>query len=586
MVALCLSVNAARAKDEYKDTYSNYDEYGDWTEVTDGTKKTTREHTNEAMSYAWDNAPDVRKHTNDAMSYAWSKATGVRKRVGAYLKGSGTGGSAAQIAPVQKSGGPPVGSAQPSAQGTGSDDATVVKGGAEQPTRDDIRSGVEHGKGHSNGQETVTVASPQKVASDRESAVSSDRHDEQLSTEGAQTAESPTDTAHEKSRPTSKPTQKRNKSDGSGGCKMHIGHRMSKHEHEHDRAECNIENMRALIANKDEHITVYRSEDVTKNKSGTLTDQHKRSNKEPGVTAEMLCLWNYLLEKVRSQEIRSNRYAMCTNESTGKSIRLDMVSDETLLYTEKKSNQIVLVNDNGGVEVAEVLVKTGTGTNTYNRIVIYTERCLRLADSVKLNGTLKVKREVRILIFCLLVVTGWGFYANANETTQVSYGGWTARVKQGDHDFTMFHTKTEFTLTNTEAGEADQTEEVIGPSKYTTRSTTVSQIATRTSKHAQPSTPNNAMTLRSNGKQRAENEPHEAPKAAEAAKAANQAVNKNKKTADKKASDTEDDDGTSSSSSSSSSDGSIANRTRSKSIRRSARLRNLQKQNKNKIKSN
>ena len=112
----------------------------------------------------------------------------------------------------------------------------------------------------------------------------------------------------------------------------------------------------------------------------------------------------------------------------------------------------MIIRDAEVVRVAEVLVSIGKGFKP--RVVLYTDSCLRLTEGVKLNGISKSKVErAKILIFCLLIVTGWGLYARANQTTEIYFANsdnstseWTVSVKQGEIAFTMFDTKTEFSF--------------------------------------------------------------------------------------------------------------------------------------------
>jgi hypothetical protein len=290
----------------------------------------------------------------------------------------------------------------------------------------------------------------------------------------------------------SKPKRKRKNNEDK--YQMYIGYRMSTEKKgQRDHIEtCDLGRSRRNHTKLDKDIKAYYSDRVvSKNNNGTLAVLHVEYQ---GVTAEMLCLWNHLNEKVSPQKNRSDRYAMYQSEEPETSMQLDMISENTLLYTNRWSNRIVISHDDEVVRVAEVLVSVGKGFK--RRVVLYTDSCLRLAEGVKLNGphNSKEKREVKILIFCLLVVTGWGLYAHANQTTEISFENGdnsttepTLCVKQGDYA-KMFDTNTEFMFTDT-GGSSVQSK------PRSSSSQNVSQIVTRTaSKQAIQATHN--MTLR------------------------------------------------------------------------------------------
>jgi hypothetical protein len=186
-----------------------------------------------------------------------------------------------------------------------------------------------------------------------------------------------------------------------------------------------------------------------------------------------------------------------------------------------------------------------------------------------------------ILIFCLLVVTGWGFYAKKNQTTEVSAYGFTVSVNQDENE-KMFDTNTEFTLTESGSPAPTGTERSAKSAQKTDKSATegqtVGQIVTSSaSKEAQAASvakqANGAELTRkllSAGKQHAESsEANQAPKAAnKKAGGAGGAGGASNTRAAKKASDT---------SSSSSSD-----EATEKALRRSKRLAEKNKHNKSK----
>ncbi len=591
MVALCIAMNADLANDEYDNYYHNGSEYGDWTEVTDGTKKTVKEKVTDAAktvketaayanSYAWNNGPNISGPASKFLKDTWEQVGSGINSLGARWKGGGGSNAAPGAqAPVQSP-------SAPLSNGSISHDG-AVKAPEGDPK---IKVGD-------------TDASKQKTESDGSNELTTDASgsDQDVTTEAKQkdptnaqkrpNAKSPTPVSNVHSN--SKPKSPRKNKEGK--YQMYIGYRTSSSKHH--EAECDIESMRPLITAMERNVKVYQP--VSKKNNGNQTVEHKQV---PGVTAEMYCLWKHLTEKVRTQGSRSNRYAMLTT-TADKYIRLDMVSDNTLLYTEENSNQIVLVKeedddeeDDVEVKVAEVLVKQGSQSG-YNRTVIYTDSCLSLTDGVKLKEprNSKGKREVKILIFCLLVVTGWGFYAKKNQPTEVSANGFTVSVNQDENE-KMFDTNTEFTLTESGLPEATQSERSAKSAQKTdkiaTEGQTVRQIVTGSAK-AQASASKQAngaeltRKLRSAGKQHTESaEAHQAPKAVnkKAAKAgeageaggaakAGGAGGASNTSAAKKASDT---------SSSSSSDEAIAHHTRSKTLKMSERLAKKNNGNKSK----
>ena len=589
MVALCLAMNADRANEEYDGYYHNCSEYGDWTEVTDGTKKTVKEKVTDAAktvketaayanSYAWNNGPNISGPSSKAMNYAWEQVGSGINSIGARWKGGGGSNAAPGAqAPVQSTSAPLDNgsiSSDPMLLDTSALRRIIVHDGAVKAPEGDPKMKVGD-----------TDASKQNAESDASNEPTTDASgsDQDVTTEAKQkdptnaqkrpNAKSPTPVSNVHSN--SKPKSPRKNKEGK--YQMYIGYRTSSSKHH--EAECDIENMRPLITAMERNVKVYQS--ASKKNNGNQTVEHKQV---PGVTAEMYCLWKHLTEKVRTQGSRSNRYAMLTDTTTQKSIRLDMVSDNTLLYTEENSNQIVLVNDDEEddveVKVAEVLVKQGSPSG-YNRTVLYTDSCLSLTNGVKLKEprNSNVKRYMKILIFCLLVVTGWGFYSKKNQTTEVSAYGFTLSVNQDENE-KMFDTNTEFTLTESVSPELTGTEWSAKSAQKTDKSATegqtVRQIVTRSaSREAQAASAakqaNEAeltRKLRSAGKQHAESS--EAKKARETNHAnksngsgeAGEAGEASNKKAAKKASDT---------SPSSSSDEATAK------VRRSERLQKLAK---------
>jgi hypothetical protein len=449
-VALCLAMNADRANEEYDGYYHNGSEYGDWTEVTDGTKKTIREQAAEATRHAWNNGPNVSERLKQVR-------TGIRN-LGSYWKGSGV----SKTAPGAKQ---PVGGSTnaPSAQHVNgrTDNHKAESKGTGEEVHDGVVKATEDPKFEGKDANTQNLATEGSASSLGSSELST--HASASEPNGTHVTIDAEPGRNAKS--TTQPKRKRKNSEDTSIYNMYIGHRMSSiRDHV---TECDIGNRRALLTTKDKRIKVYRSDKASSKKNGVPKVEHE---KQPGVTAEMKCLWDHLNENVSKSQIRSNRYAMLTDTTTQKSIRLDMVSDYTLVYTEENSNQIVLVDDDEQddveVKVAEVIVKQGSQSG-YKRAVIYTDSCLSLAEGVHISGISKskVEKEMRILIFCLLVVTGWGLYAKENQTTEISFENgdnsthkWTVRVTQGE-DVKMFDTKTEFMFTDGKAPDGSESGE-------------------------------------------------------------------------------------------------------------------------------
>lgn len=590
-VALCLAMNADRANEEYDGYYHNGSEYGDWTEVTDGTKKTIREQAAEATRHAWNNGPNVSERLKQVR-------TGI-SNLGSYWKGSGV----SKTAPGAKQ---PVGGSTnaPSAQHVNgrTDNHNAESKGTGEEVHDGVVKATEDPKFEGKDANTQNLATEGSASSLGSSELSTDASASEpngtIDAEPGRNAKSTTPVPNVDSNSNSKPKRKRKNSEDTSIYKMYIGDRMSSiRDH---FAECKLGDMRALLTTTDKRIKVYRSDKVSSKKNGIPKVEHE---KQPGVTGEMKCLWDHLNENVSTSQIRSNRYAMLTDTTTQKSIRLDMVSDYTLVYTDDKSNKIVLVDDDEEddveVKVAEVLVKQGSQSG-YNRTVLYTDSCLRLADGVKLNGisNSKVKREVRILIFCLLIVTGWGFYTHANQTTEISFENgdnsttdWTLSVKQGENHFTMFDTNTEFMFTDTgvssvqakpskegaAASLRDSSKSAKSASTGSLSSRNVGQIVTRAAK-AQSPVSKQANVATHNMKLRSAKQNVESSKADEAPKAAKQAgetaKNKTGEASNKKAANNASD--------TSSSDDAIAHHTRSKTQNMSEQLAKKNNGNKSK----
>ncbi len=582
MVALCLAVNGYHANEAYDDYYHNGSEYGDWTEITDGTKKTVRELATEAGRSAL-NVP------GKIMNKLGSTAS-------EYMKRSGTGGFVT-IAP--RSG--PLGNGAPLGNVTESNEN---KSGSQIPT-DTARV---------NPKEQAIDSSVKKLASDdslsankeeRKHNVFSDASTETFpydtpesngtnGTIGAKTQDGvQTPGPKEKSKPDSKPKRKRKNSEDK--YQMYIGYRMStekKNQRDHTKL-CDIGHWTRTLLQGDEDVKAYYSDrGVSKNNNGTPTVLHVEYQ---GVTAEMLCLWNHLQVKVSTQESRSYRYAMYQSEEPETSMQLDMVSEYTLLYTNRRSNRIVLIYNKEVVRVAEVLVSVGKDFKP--RVVLYTDSCLRLTDGVNIIGISKskVEKEMRILIFCLLIVTGWGLYTNANQTTEISFANsdnstpdWTVSVTQGENPFTMFDTNTEFMFTDTggSSGQAKPNKEGAAASPTELRDSSksaksestgslssqkVGQIVTRAAKAQQAIQATHNMKLRT--KQNVESS-----KADEAPDTAKQAG----ETAKKKTGEASNKKAANNASDTSSSDEAIAHHTRSKTLEMPEQLAEKNKRNKSK----
>lgn len=458
---------------------------------------------------------------------------------------------------------------------TGSDDTLKSGDALQKPEGADEN-------GHPRSDETATGA----INSD--SSASTTTEAEQYSATGAQTvqnAKSATPVSNVGSNSKPKPKRKNNEDK----YQMYIGYRMStenKDQREHAES-CDLDRYRQHLTKLDNDIKAYYSDrSVSKDNNGTLTVLHIEY---PGVTAEMLCLWNHLDKKVSPQKSRSDRYAMYQSEEPETSMQLDMISETTLLYTNRRSNRIVIIHDAEVVRVAEVLVSVGKGFKP--RVVLYTDSCLRLTEG--LISKSKVKKEMRILLFCLLIVTGWGLYAKENQTTEISFADsynstseWTVSVKQGATAFTMFDTNTEFVFTETGGSSAqakrskegaaaslrDSSKSDKSESTGSASSQNLSDIVTRAAK-AQASASKQAIQATHNMKLRSA-----VSKADEAPDTAKQAG----KTAKKKAGEAFNKKAANNASDTSSSDDAIAHHTRSKTQNMSEQLAKKNNGNKSK----
>ncbi len=555
-IVLCLASSVEQAKREYLgDPSLDLEQYESWREVMDGTDSTNWELFNEALrgvagGEELRNFAYRSKHSKEELSGKASESV-VHVHSGTSQKTNGKHEPKVPTGSIFE---------QPE---------LMVSGHFKKSNKEKKVDEVEENNGRVHTAPTpTTVGSSDRIQNGYNVS----------NVSGRQGAQQP---AIDPIQSNSKP--KRKGKNNEDKYQMYIGYRMSteKKNQRYHIAQCDIGHWTRTLLQGDEDIKAYYSDRVvSKNNNGTLAVLHVEYQ---GVTAEMLCLWNHLNEKVSPQKNRSDRYAMYQSEEPETSMQLDMVSEYTLLYTNRRSNRIVIIHDDEVVRVAEVLVSIGKDFKP--RVVLYTDSCLRLTEG--LISRPNVKKEMKILIFCLLVVTGWGFYAKENQTTEVSAYGFTVSVNQ-DANEKMFDTNTEFTLTESGSPAPTGTERSAKSAQKTDKSATegrtVRQIVTRSaSREAQAASvakqANGAELTRkrSAGKQHAESsEANQASKAVnnKAAKAdgadgtggAGGASNKN---AAKKAVDT---------SSSSSSDEATA-----KDPRRSKRL--AEKNNGNKSKS-
>ena len=436
---------------------------------------------------------------------------------------------------------------------------------------------------------STPVSSVPKPAPEPVETIDTKQHDAQKSPD----AKSPTPVSNVHSNPKPKSPRKNKE----GKYQMYIGYRMStekKNRRDHT-GSCDIGHWTRTLLQGDKDVKAYYSDrGVSKNNNGTPAVLHVEYQ---GVTAEMLCLWNHLQVKVSPQESRSYRYAMYQSEEPETSMQLDMVSEYTLLYTNQRSNRIVIIYNKEVVKVAEVLVSIGKGFK--RRVVLYTDSCLRLTQGVNIIGIneSKVKKEMKILIFCLLIVTGWGLYTDANQTTEIyfadSYNSTYERslsVTQ-DGNAKMFDTSTEFVFTDTGGSSAqakpskegaaaslrDSSKSAKSASTGSLSSRNVGQIVTRAAK-AQSPVSKQANVATHNMKLRSAKQNVESSKADEAPKAAKQAgetaKNKTGEASNKKAANNASD--------TSSSDDAIAHHTRSKTQNMSEQLAKKNNGNKSK----
>ena len=214
---------------------------------------------------------------------------------------------------------------------------------------------------------------------------------------------------------------------------------------------CFTQNLRSadVLNNNDNKIRMYLC--VTNNKITV---------KAP--TEEIVCMYRIL---VRINAWKHHYYTELGDNSS--KVTMDMITKQTMLYTTKGWNAIIWVTDDkidktegeapaNGVKSVEVNAEVAG--KTIKRLVCYTEECLNLDLFKKLDIKKKgnLGENERLVLFCLLVYTGWGLYASADEKTSVSFikGGMTISVTQGGTGYKMFDENTKFTV-NVDSNEED-----------------------------------------------------------------------------------------------------------------------------------
>jgi hypothetical protein len=187
---------------------------------------------------------------------------------------------------------------------------------------------------------------------------------------------------------------------------------------------------------------------------------NKITKKRP--TLEIMCMYRILN---RFKAWNTDQYAELRGART--SSTLDMIANDTMLYTTRGYNAIITITDEDIAETPEVKseevnVTAGVhGKRSIKRRVLYTDQCLYLYlfDELKIKNNEKkdlseINEHTRLVLLCLLVYTGWGLYSDANETTSVSFvrkdKTITASVNQSGNAFEMFDKQTQFTI-NVEA---------------------------------------------------------------------------------------------------------------------------------------
>jgi len=555
-VALCLALNANHAKEEHEYDGGNGSEYGDWTEVTDGSKHTRRETADkvldDARKFAWKTIGDIGQSLrNKRAAHGKNRSNGQQASVTSALVADKPS-YVPHRAPILQLTNAPM-KQQPaqtkiiheSASGEISSDSTGNRG--------------------SEGNADIVQTTVLNKADESESG--------------------------QKQHGAAKKKPIRQIDDHS--CKVYIGTRLGQ---ELSEKSCFLPKLR--YRSMETNVRMYRC----KSKSDVTIS---------AITEEII----YIMYRTLGQQEKSTNYAECRQE--GATTTMDKITKETMMYTTKDWNAIIKKTDEevganikeeetSDVKIVDVMVKVTKGKRihkTTNRLICYTTEFLNSnrLELLKVQGKSKEEfkedESSRLLLLCLLVYTGWGLYTGSNETTIVSCddvdnGETTVSVTQGERSCIMFDTKTEFTFTDTGVSSVqakDQSKESAAASTTALRDSDQSaksastgsapinqnatQIVTRaahqkaqvTSASKQSNGAEFTVTLRSSGKQHAKSsKANEAPKAAKAAKAGGAFKTRE----DKKASDT---------SSSSSSDEATA-----KDLRRSARI--AEKNNGNKSK--
>lgn len=443
MIALCLSRNKENAKLDYRDYEESYDDsdWSGWSEVTDGSKPTKQE-----------TAADILNKTKSSIAEFYDVALKEGERL---FKGSTHQAGTSQSARSQNT--PDI----PLSNNTGkSTDATPGASNAQSVTlnpkktpligNDEPRLAIEDAPAN-----TKVAYSTVPLSSRTDAKSKDEKHGE-----GEENTRSVNPTEqHNKRYNTRKKKKKRDET--SDSYKLYIGYRMSKQKEE-DHGKCEGQILRPKI----ENVKVYSSDNVTENKLGITVDAKKH-----GISLEMHCLCGYLVKNVQETQ---KRFAVYVETNTNKSTALHMINDWTFLCTNDGSNSMLIdlhdAPQHEALKIARVEVtrsgsedKKGKKTTRY---VLYTDSCLRLVNEVKVDGYKYIdndEEKAQILIFCLLVVTGWGLYTGPDETIEVSRTDgagrkMTASVTQGHTKGEMFDGNTKFTLTA--AAEAERSEEV------------------------------------------------------------------------------------------------------------------------------
>ena len=475
-VALCLALNANSAKEVYEDHGGNGSEYGDWTEVTDGTNKTLQEKLTDAKSRAWNSGPDISGPASRFVKSKWKEGISTLGSLSSYWNGNGV----SNTAPVAQQ---PVGGSKSEMD--------------ESSLRDNPGDKVQEGS-----TETMVVSQSDASGSGQ------NQHG----------------VAKKK---------KRREIDNLGdtSCKVYVGTRLHQ-----GLSEKSWFLQRTRNNGLETQIRMYRCKNKSEVTVSVITEEIRCMYQKLGQQETQTNYAEYryggkttTMDKVE-KETNKPYTMMYTTKDWNAIIKPtdDEVADGTTIKAE----------ETGDVKIAEVRVTTATkgkriDKKTNNRLICYTTECLNSSrfKSLKIQG--KSKEELnhdersRLLLLCLLIYTGWGLYTGSNETTKVSCddiddGETTVSVTQGENSRLLFDTNTEFTFTGTggssvEAVEAERREEgATGAERSegaksahkTDKSQTVSSVGKEAAQAAF------TMKLRSAGKQHTESSEANPPKAA------------------------------------------------------------------------